>query len=74
MKYIKKRYRIFYIPLIFLSYFFGMLNTLVKFIYHGFIPEINDIEISIEGIEGDYHKIYKQRDNVYIGEKLKKDK
>jgi hypothetical protein len=51
-----------------------MLNTLVKFIYHGFVPEINDIEISIEGIEGDYHKIYRERDNVYIGEKLTKHK
>jgi len=73
MKYIKKRYRIFYIPLIFLSYLFGMLNTMVKFIYNGFIPELNDIEISIEGVKGDYHKIYTKGNDVYIGEKLIKN-
>lgn len=74
MKYIKKRYRIFYIPFILFSYLFSMFAVMVKFIYVGLIPEVNDIEVSIEGIKGDYHKIYTKGNDVYIGEKLIKHK
>jgi hypothetical protein len=45
-----------------------MLAGMIKFIYYGYVPEMGNIEISIDGIDGDYHKIYRQG-GVYILEK-----
>lgn len=72
MKYIKKRYRIFYIPLIFLVYFFSSCKIVIQFITIGMIPEIDSqpIQISIEKINGKFYKVYIKGMSRFIGEEL----
>lgn len=72
MKYIKKRYRIFYVPLIFLMYFFSSCRIVIQFITIGFIPEIDlqTITVSIEKINGKFYKVYTKGMDRFIGEEL----
>jgi hypothetical protein len=74
MKYIKKRYRAFYIPLIILVYIFTTCKIIMQFIIVGMIPEIDQgrINVSIEEIDGNYYKVYRQGLSRYIGEQINK--
>lgn len=46
----------------------------MQFIIVGMIPEIDEgrINISIEEIDGNYHKVYRQGLSRYIGEQINK--
>lgn len=73
MRYIKKRYRIFYlIPFIASLAAFCVMQTM-KFIITGHIPDVTDVTVSIEGFDGKYYKVYeKSNGDFYRGEELNK--
>lgn len=73
MRYIKKRYRIFYlIPFTISLSAFCVMQTM-KFLLYGNIPDVTDVTVSIEGFDGKYYKVYeKSNGDFYRGELLEK--
>lgn len=71
MKYIKKRYRLFYFPLLVISLFLFVLWKAWDFLINGLIPE-QEITVSIEGFHGKYKKVYRKDGKEYIGETLER--
>lgn len=73
MKYIKKRYRVFYLVPFTISIVAFCIMQVAKFILTGLVPEIQDVTVSIEGFEGEYYKVYTESSGKsYKGEKLEK--
>lgn len=73
MNYVKKRYRIFYLPVLVGSLFMFLLSHAWDFLLTGHLKEA-DIVVSIEGFDGVYKKVYQKGDQIFVGETVEKIK
>lgn len=74
MRYVKKRYRIFYLIPLTLSLIGFVVMQLIKFVMLGTIPDVHEISMTIEeSLEGKYYKVFvNNRGEVFRGEELEK--
>jgi hypothetical protein len=66
MRYIKKRYRLFYFPFVLISLLLFSAWKLWDFLLNGLLPE-QEITVGIEGFNGEYKKVYRKDGREYIG-------
>ena len=69
MNYIKKRYRIFWVPVILVSLILFTISKIWDFLMNGMIPG-QDITVDIDFFNGVPRKVYKKDGQEFIGESL----